>query len=360
MQKAAVRIVLRRGTALQLVVAVASVVGSGMPVAAAERLTIGSKAPSIEVEEWLTDKPPITDFEKGKVYVVEFWATWCGPCVASIPHLKELQERHEKEVTVISISDESREKIEDFLEREHGGTTFGEITTHYWLATDPDGSVRRDYMEAAEQRGIPTAFVVGKTGEIEWIGHPMQSDAPVAEIVAGTWDREAFARERKAEQELLAQMRVVSQFVQRKQFTEALAEIDKLLPAATSPRALQRLEMARRRIKLEADAHASREAAGQSVDLRRLAIGDQVTTPVTGRANGGIWGDAVYTLDSDPGVAAVHAGLVAIGETKTIKVWVVPSPGRFTAANRHGVQSRPWGPYHAAFFMQPAPSTPGP
>jgi len=46
-------------------------------------LTIGSKAPSIDVEHWVSDGngkfKPVTEFEADKVYVVEFWATWCGP-----------------------------------------------------------------------------------------------------------------------------------------------------------------------------------------------------------------------------------------------------------------------------------------
>lgn len=134
---------------------------------AADRLTIGSAAPPIDIEHWLTDKEPITEFEAGKVYVIEFWATWCGPCVASMPHLRQLQDRHSEKVTVISVSDEVPATIEEFLERKQGETTYRDITSSYWLATDPDGSVKQDYMRAADQHGIPTAFLVGKSGEIE-------------------------------------------------------------------------------------------------------------------------------------------------------------------------------------------------
>lgn len=97
-------------------------------------------------------------------------------------------------------------------------------------------------------------------------------------------------------------------------------------------------------------------ARSAPVDIRALAIGDQVTTSVTGRNTGPLWGDSVYTLDSDLGTAAVHAGLVQVGETKRIRVWVVPPPASFAGASRNGVQSRQWGPYHAAFVMQAAPS----
>ena len=54
-----------------------------------------------------------------------------------------------------------------------------------------------DYAEAADEHGIPTAFIVGKTGEIEWIGHPMEMDEPLEQIVSGGWDRVEYARERE-------------------------------------------------------------------------------------------------------------------------------------------------------------------
>lgn len=325
---------------------------------AAEQLTIGSKAPAIEIEHWISEKEPIKEFEPGKVYVIEFWATWCGPCVASIPHLRDLQLRHVDGLTVISISDEPQDTIEQFLERKHQGATFKELTSDYWLTTDPDGSVKQDYMRAAGKGGIPTAFIVGKTGEIEWIGHPMRIDEPVAQILDGSWDRKAYERQIKEEQEAFAKLRVVYQHTQNKQFPAALAAIDEVLEGEWSPETRRTIESTRKRVEAEAKAEARRMAEeakrGPSggPDIRQLAIGDQVTLQITGRETGPVWGDAVYTLDSDVGTAAVHAGLVKAGETKAIKVWIVPAPSAFAEADRNGVQSRKWGAYHTAFFMQ--------
>jgi hypothetical protein len=75
--------------------------------------------------------------------------------------------------------------------------TFGELTGQYCLTTDPDRSNHTNYMKAAGQNGIPCAFVVGKDGFIEWIGHPMSIDRPLANIIEGNWDRDAFAVEYK-------------------------------------------------------------------------------------------------------------------------------------------------------------------
>jgi thiol-disulfide isomerase/thioredoxin len=266
-------------------------------VNAEDRLALGSKAPPIDIEHWL-NKDPVDRWEPGKVYVVEFWATWCGPCVASMPRLAELQEKYGKNLVVIGVSDEDPDTIDEFLDKETDGKTFREVTDSYWLTTDPDRSVYKDYMTASDSRGIPTAFIIGKAGEIEWIGHPGNIGEPIAMIFDGKWNREAYAA--------------------------------------------QRAERARR----------LQQATGQGLALRNLSIGDRVTIPVTGKEEGSVWGDNLYTLDSDPGTAAVHAGLLDVGETKLVEFWVVPSPNSYPASERNGVQTKKWGRYKAAYLMR--------
>src|SRR5207247_6903034 len=70
--------------------------------AGAKRLGIGDPAPAIQVKEFVKGAP-VTSLEKGKRYVVEFWATWCGPCRVSIPHLTEMQKKH-PEFTFVGVS----------------------------------------------------------------------------------------------------------------------------------------------------------------------------------------------------------------------------------------------------------------
>ncbi|MHC5022819.1 MAG: TlpA disulfide reductase family protein [Planctomycetota bacterium] len=158
-----------------------------------DELTIGDEAPKIEISHWLKGEQ-FEEFENDQVYVMEFWATWCGPCIASMPHISELQEKYaDYDVTFVGVSDEPLPTVVSFLFKEHKGD--GKIhndRTQYTLTTDPDKSVYKSYMTAAGQRGIPTAFIVGKDQHIEWIGHPMSIDEPLDAVVRDSWDRDAF------------------------------------------------------------------------------------------------------------------------------------------------------------------------
>jgi thiol-disulfide isomerase/thioredoxin len=162
--------------------------GSARPV-----LTVGSPAPTLQVEDWLTDGigrlPTETGFERGRVYVVEFWSTTCGPCIQTIPHLAELQKKYATYgVRVIGITTEPPELVTRFFEREvrrsDGSTVrLGELAKAYNLGSDSDGSVDTDYMMASRQNAIPVAFLVGKQGLIEWIGPPLELEEPLAAAV---------------------------------------------------------------------------------------------------------------------------------------------------------------------------------
>lgn len=231
------------GVAMAGIVLAAALSVSNPSAIASDLLTIGSPAPALNVEHWIQDGggkfSPVTQFEPGKVYVVEFWATWCGPCVASMPHLAELQKSlGDKGVRIISISDEDLETVQEFLDREVRGSgsdpeedkkTYRQLTSAYSLTTDPDQSSYQDYMEAAAQNGIPTAFVVGKDARVEWIGHPMELEETLKAVIEDRWDREAFAQEIKAQQEAEKAMQEIFALLQKQDFDEAVALIDATL-----------------------------------------------------------------------------------------------------------------------------------
>ncbi len=203
-----------------------------------EPLLIGSPAPQLDIEHWIQDGgghfAKVSEFEAGKVYIVEFWATWCGPCIASMPHIAELQHEYaDRGVQVVSITREDPETVEKFLDREVRGAkegdeakTYRDLTSGYCLTSDPDKSSSRDYMTAAKQSGIPCAFIVGKDAKIEWIGHPMSIDEPLEQVVTGSWNRDAFAEEFSAKQAIRAVMTEATREMRTGKIDNAVAILD--------------------------------------------------------------------------------------------------------------------------------------
>lgn len=154
-------------------------------------LTLGMTAPEYKVQEFIKGEP-ITGFEKGKVYVVEFWATWCGPCIKAFPHLSEMQAKYkDKNVTFIGTNiwekydEKTLTKVKEFVAKQGDKMA-------YTVAYDGEKKeMDKSYMAAAGQNGIPCAFIVNQDGKVAWIGHPMQMEKPLEEITAGTYDLKA-------------------------------------------------------------------------------------------------------------------------------------------------------------------------
>lgn len=200
-------------------------------------LSIGSKAPIPEISDFVRGEKP-TFFEPGKVYVIEFWATWCPPCRQSMPHLTKLAEdMKSKGVVIVGVSDEKVETVRTFLEKDEW-----KQKARYTLATDPDRSTYKAYMEASGQGGIPTAFIV-KEGVVQWIGHPMEMDAPLAKIVDGTWDpktaKQSFEDAVAEEMKAMGRQNDMTKAIDSKDWDKAVALIDAEIAASTGEEAMQ-------------------------------------------------------------------------------------------------------------------------
>src|SRR5688572_14083984 len=94
--------------------------GMALSVAGAKAaaLNVGDPAPKLAIAKWAQGEP-VKEFDSSKVYVVEFWATWCGPCIKSIPHLNELHEKFkDKGLVVIGQNlGENEGKVAPFIEK---------------------------------------------------------------------------------------------------------------------------------------------------------------------------------------------------------------------------------------------------
>jgi thiol-disulfide isomerase/thioredoxin len=133
--------------------------------------------------------------------VIDCWATWCGPCRDSIPHVTELQHKYAaKNVIVIGMNvyENDPQAVEAFVKK------MGD-KMDYCVALDTvsgkadHGKTADDYMEAAKQTGIPCVFIVDGQGKLAWIGGPEEADEILEQILAGKFDgkKEAAIHELK-------------------------------------------------------------------------------------------------------------------------------------------------------------------
>jgi len=126
---------------------------------------VGEMAPEIEIEE-IGNAPggAVATMEalRGKVVVIEFWATWCAPCVAAFPHLNELVEHYKgsDDVVFLAITMETPEVARRLLD---------EKPLHAWQGFDTDNSVFASY----GVNGIPRTIIIGKDGKIAADTMPM-------------------------------------------------------------------------------------------------------------------------------------------------------------------------------------------
>ena len=169
-------------------------------------LGVGDPAPAFQYDEWIKGDR-IDSLAKGKVHVVEFWATWCGPCIAAMPHLSEIQKRH-PEVVVLSVAASERgesegakiEKVKKFVADK------GDTMSYRVLYVGDREKMSKPWMQAAGQNGIPCSFIVDQSGNVAWIGHPMSMDEPLAKIVEGKFDIES-EKKRAATERAAGEMR---------------------------------------------------------------------------------------------------------------------------------------------------------
>ncbi|MFM7041533.1 MAG: redoxin domain-containing protein [Planctomycetaceae bacterium] len=162
------------------------------PAEPAEPLGIGDLAPRIDVAQWLTRPAPTLRFEPGEVAVVEFVTSWCPHSRAVVPSLNALQRRYAgRGVTIVAVTHEPADDAREILAIRPGGD--GADVPEFPVGCDPDLSTHAGYLDAVREDGVPTAFLIGKDGRLEWYGHPEILEEPLRQVVEGTWDRTAFA-----------------------------------------------------------------------------------------------------------------------------------------------------------------------
>lgn len=146
-------------------------------------LAPGKSAPAWKINEWIKGDV-VERLDPQGTYVIEFWATWCGPCIEFIPKLTELAKKH-PDVTVIGISiDADAASTRQFVE------DMGDKMAYRVAHAGDQGAMVDSWLKAAGQDGIPSTFIVHR-GQLVWIGPPGNLEKRISEIKNETFDLEA-------------------------------------------------------------------------------------------------------------------------------------------------------------------------
>jgi len=159
-----------------------------VPRSATAALGVGDKAPALQIAEWVKGSPVDLGKDLGRIHIVEFWATWCPPCKASVPRLTDFQKKYAKDLTIIGVTTpddrgNTKSAVRRFV-KEKGSKM------DYTVAIDKGEATSNAYMMAAGAMGIPHAFIVGRKGHILWQGSPLdpELDTVLDQVVSGSYD----------------------------------------------------------------------------------------------------------------------------------------------------------------------------
>lgn len=151
---------------------------SQLHVVAQKNIKVGHPAPPITVTDWIANVPVDTNLAN-KFIVLEFWATWCGPCIEAIPHMNSLQAKFNRpDLYFVSITDESRQKVERFLKR---------VELKSIVVSDQNNKTQAlfgDGVKGVVQ--LPLTVLINDKGDVSWMGLPFDlTESMIADFLSG-------------------------------------------------------------------------------------------------------------------------------------------------------------------------------
>lgn len=195
------------------------------------------KLASLAAAKWVQGEAPAS-FESGKVYIFECWATWCGPCLAAIPHVNDLHKKyHDKGLRIygMNVWEDGLDKVENFVKGKGDGMSYPVAYT------GKGGAFETEWLVPAGVKGIPHAFVV-RDGRLLFTTHPMQlTEERIDALLSGEDGSRKVAEELNAAKEsrekstkVLMEIRKAAATKDIATMESKIAELEKLEPNSSS------------------------------------------------------------------------------------------------------------------------------
>ncbi|MBP7481503.1 MAG: redoxin domain-containing protein [Lacunisphaera sp.] len=310
---------------MMMATATTPMAGGGM--AAAKKvvtLAAGAVAPDFVMRDIHDKEVRLSDF-KGKVVILDFWATWCGPCIASMPHTNELAARYKDQDVVVLASGTSDTiaKFKEWIPRNQPKYPALQFVF------DPHERGAATFEERASSKlygvtGIPTQFVIGRDGKIvaTIIGNGGKEDARTEAALAlagvkvdeGTAAKGRAALQADVEEAKIREQEVADELINPKPaFRENFGKLKAGEPPPADVTVLT--------------------AEGQEAKFSELTKGKTVVMTVWSGSNGPT-GEALAFMEAwskryaDQGM--LFLGLSAYGSREDADAWRAANAGKFT------------------------------
>ncbi len=121
---------------------------------------VGAKAPEIHITNWIKNAPP-SKYLKGKFIIVDFWATWCAPCLESVPHMNNLANKNKAKANLVflAMTDENEGKVNGLLKK---------VQFNAAVVTD----ITRQTFDDYKIKYIPLCVMIDDKNMVQWVGNP--------------------------------------------------------------------------------------------------------------------------------------------------------------------------------------------
>ncbi|WP_442591896.1 TlpA family protein disulfide reductase [Pedobacter sp. AW31-3R] len=183
-------------------------------------LGIGSQVSEYPNVTWLKGEA-VSHFDKNKTYIIECWATWCGPCMGAIPHLNELHRKYKDQITIIGqgVMENDLTKVRKFV-RAKGD----EMSYAVAFAGGSNSDFAKKWLVPAGVKGIPQTFVI-QNNQIVWTPSPVELTEEAIELLIGR----KFSLENLKAAQKTSEINIAKDLLLSGKFEESLSILHQLI-----------------------------------------------------------------------------------------------------------------------------------